>query len=133
MVNDPIADMLVRIKNAGDAGNPTTQIPYSDMKMRIANILLEEGYVASVVKKTGKSAHQKFIEVGILYDGHRRPRLSGLTRVSRPSRRVYSGVVELKPVNQGHGIMILSTPKGVLTDKTARKEHVGGEVICKIW
>jgi small subunit ribosomal protein S8 len=101
--------------------------------LRIANILLEEGYLSSVTKKTKKSAHHKFIEVGIIYEASRRPRLSGLVRVSRPSRRVYSGVAELKPVNQGHGIMILSTPKGVLTDKVARKEHVGGEVICKVW
>lgn len=133
MVTDPIADMLMRIKNAGDAGNPTTQIPYSEIKMRIANILLEEGYVTAVTKKAGKSAAQKFIEVGISYDADRRPRFGGLVRVSRPSRRVYSGVAELKPVHQGHGIMILSTPKGLMTDKTARKEHVGGEVICKIW
>jgi small subunit ribosomal protein S8 len=133
MVNDPIADMLMRIKNAAVAGNPSTQIPHSDMKMRIANILLQEGFVSSVTKKTLKAAHHKVIEVGIIYDADRTPRVVGLVRVSRPSRRVYSGVAELKPVQQGHGIMILSTPKGILTDKEARKEHVGGEVICKIW
>jgi small subunit ribosomal protein S8 len=132
MVNDPIADMLVRLKNAGEAGKPVVDVPFSGLKLRIANILLEEGYVASVVKNT-KKGKGGTIEIGILFDENKRPRLSGLIRVSRPSRRVYSKSKEIRPVQQGHGIMILSTPKGVMTDAKARKENVGGEVLCKIW
>lgn len=132
MVNDPIADMLVRLKNAGEAGKSVVDVPFSGLKLRIANILLEEGFVASVVKnaKKGKGGT---IEIGVLFDETKRPRLSGLIRVSRPSRRMYSKSKEIRPVQQGHGIMILSTPKGVMTDAKARKENVGGEVLCKIW
>lgn len=131
MVNDPIADMLLRLKNAGSAGKKTTEVPYSGLKIRIANILLEEGFVASVEKHAKKGA-EKTIEIGLLFD-EARPRLSGLVRVSRPSRRTYIKAAELRPIQQGHGIMILSTPKGVMTDAKAKKEHVGGEVLCKIW
>ncbi len=132
MVNDPIADMLLRLKNAGAAGKHKTEIPYSGLKIRIANILLEEGFVSSVEKRTKKGA-ERTIEVGLLFDETKRPRLSGLVRVSRPSRRTYMKATDLRPIQQGHGIMILSTPKGVMTDAKAKKEHVGGEVLCKIW
>jgi len=133
MVNDPIADMLMRIKNAGEAGNVVTRIPHSDMKLRIANILQREGYIVGATKKAGKKEVQKIIEVTLSYDAPKQPRIRGIVRVSRPSRRVYAGSTKLIPVNQGHGITILSTPKGLMTDKEARKEHVGGEVICKVW
>jgi small subunit ribosomal protein S8 len=134
VITDPIADMLVRIRNAGAAGRPSASIPHSDMKLRIVNVLLREGFVASVEKKNRAGKGQtKWIEVGILYDAPRMPRIRGAERVSRPSRRVYSPSSELRPVNQGHGIAILTTPKGVMADREARKEHVGGEVICKVW
>lgn len=132
MVNDPIADMLVRLKNAGEAGKSVVEVPFSGLKLRIANILLEEGFLASVTKKT-KKGNIGTIEIGLAYDEMRRPRFSGLVRVSRPSRRMYSKSKEIRPVQQGHGIMILSTPKGVMTDAKARKENVGGEILCKIW
>lgn len=132
MVNDPIADMLVRLKNACDAGKPVVEIPFSGLKLRIANILLEEGYVVSVEKKTKKGTVGS-IAIALAFDEAKRPRLSGLVRVSRPSRRMYTKSKEIRPVQQGHGIMILSTPKGVMTDAKARKENVGGEVLCKIW
>lgn len=131
MVTDPIADMLNRIKNAGNANQAETLIPYSLLKMRIANVLLAEGYITSAVKK-GKKV-EKFIEVGIAYDAPRQPRVRGVARVSRPSRRIYASVSEIRPVRQGTGVMVLSTPKGLLTDKEARKEHAGGEVLFKIW
>lgn len=132
MVNDPIADMLVRLKNAGETGKSVVEIPFSGLKLRIANILLEEGFVSSVEKKTKKGAIGS-IAIGLAFDETNRPRLSGLVRVSRPSRRMYSKSKEIRPVQQGHGIMILSTPKGLMTDARARKENVGGEVLCKIW
>lgn len=134
VITDPIADILVRIKNGGRAGKTVIYVPFSDMKLRLSNVLLKEGYVTSVVKKLKKGKRdERFIEIGIAYDAPRVPRVRGMERVSRPSRRVYIGSKEIRPVLQGHGLMILSTPKGLLTDTEARKEHVGGEVICKIW
>ncbi len=135
VINDPIADMLMRIRNAGSAGKATTLIPFSDMKLRIANVLLKGGYVEYVNKKTkkGNKTSMRVLEVGIAYDAPRVPRVRGMERVSRPSRRMYIGAKEIRPINQGHGMMILSTPKGLLTDVDARKEHVGGEIICKVW
>lgn len=135
VITDPIADMLMRIRNAGSAGKKTTLVPFSDMKLRIANVLQKEGYVEFVAKKTKKGIKNsmRVLEIGIVYDAPRVPRVRGMERVSRPSRRMYIGAKEIQPVNQGHGIMILSTPKGLLTDVDARKEHVGGEIICKVW
>lgn len=134
VITDPIADILVRIKNGGHAGKTVIYVPFSSMKLRISNVLLKEGYVSSVAKKLKKGKRdERLIEIGIAYDAPRVPRVRGMERVSRPSRRVYLASKEIRPVLQGHGLMILSTPKGLLTDTEARKEHVGGEVICKIW
>lgn len=132
VITDPIADMLMRIRNAGTAGKEFVHVPFSDLKLRIANVLMKEGYVASVEKKTKKPT-ERMIEIGISYDAPRMPRVRGTQRISRPSRRLYTGAKNLKPVHQGHGIILLSTPKGILTGAEARKEHVGGEIICKIW
>lgn len=126
--------MLVRIRNAGNAGKASVAIPYSDLKIRIANILLAEGLVESVVKKAKKGDKAaRTIEIGLKYEGPKSPRIRGLERVSKPSRRIYKGAGDLHGVHQGHGFMILSTPKGVMTDTAARKEHVGGEVLCAAW
>ena len=140
VITDPIADMFMRIRNGGAAGKQEVYIPYSDLKMRIANLLLKEGYIASVTKKVLKGrTTQRVIALGVVYDAPlytgapRVPFVRGMERVSRPSRRMYMSAKELRPVNQGHGIVILSTPKGILTGDEARKEHVGGEVIAKIW
>ncbi len=134
VITDPIGDMLMRIRNAGSAGQKTTLVPFSDVKLRIANVLLKEGYIEYVTKKIRKGkTSMRVLEVGISYDQPRVPRIRGAERVSRPSRRMYMGVKSIRPVNQGHGLMILSTPKGMLSDVDARKEHVGGEIICKVW
>ncbi len=130
MVTDPIADLLVRIKNAGNTGLPSTIIPYSQLKFEIASLLQKEGYIGSVSKK-GKKA-KKVIEVSIAYT-NKKPRIADAARVSKPSRRVYMGVHDIKPVRHGYGLLVLSTPKGIMTDKEARKEHVGGEALFKIW
>jgi len=127
---DPISNMIIQLKNAGMAGIPSTTVPYSNVKFEIASLLKKEGYVASVEKK-GKTV-KKNLELGVVYTD-KKPRISDVKRVSKPSRRVYLGVKDIRPVLQGHGIMILSTPKGILTEKQARKEHVGGEVLFKIW
>ncbi len=135
VITDPIADMLMRIRNAGSAGKKTTLVPFSDMKLRIANLLEKEGYVEFVAKKTKKGVKNsmRVLEIGIMYDAPRIPRVRGAERVSRPSRRMYIGAKELHPTTQGHGLMVLSTPKGLLSAVDARKEHVGGEIICKVW
>jgi small subunit ribosomal protein S8 len=141
VITDPVADMLMLIRNAGHAGKKTTLVPFSDLKLRIASVLQKEGYVEFVAKKTKKGAKNsmRVLEIGIAYEApvfagaQRAPRVRGMERVSRPSRRMYVGAKDLRPVKQGHGITILSTPKGVLTDVDARKEHVGGEILCKVW
>ena len=134
VITDPIADMLVRLKNGGSAGKTLVYVPYSDLKLRIAHALMAEGYIASIARKTLKGrTTQRMIEIGVQYDGPGEPRVRGAERISRPSRRLYVGAKEIRPIHQGHGIVLLSTPKGILTGDAARKEHVGGEIICKIW
>lgn len=134
MVTDPIGDMLVRIRNAGTAKKPTVLIPYSDIKIRIANVLLAEGFIAGVVKKAKKGdVTARWIDITLRYDENGLPRIAGAERVSKPSRRVYKGSSELHSVRQGLGLAIISTPKGIMTDFAARKEHVGGEVLCRVW
>ena len=135
VINDPIGDMLMRIRNAGAAGKLTTLVPFSDMKLRIANVLEKSGYISYVTKKTRKGTKNsmRVLEIGIAYDAPRKPHVRGMVRVSRPSRRMYIGAKDIRPVHQGHGIMIISTPKGLLTETDARKEHVGGEILCKVW
>ncbi len=127
---DPIADMIIRIKNAGMAGLPMTSIPYSRMKHDIASVLEREGYVSSVTKRAKKA--RKHIEIGIKYEG-KSPKIKNVDRVSKPSRRVYMGVKDMRPVRDGSGALILSTPKGIMTDKEARKNHIGGEALFIIY
>lgn len=135
-VTDPIADMLTRIRNAVMAGHPLVAIPSSKMKLAIAKILKEEGYIAAYELADGKTANQKVLRVRLKYVGERRERksvISGLERISRPGRRVYSGKSDIPWVLSGMGVAIISTPKGVMTGQRARQLGVGGEVICKIW
>ncbi|MFZ5810282.1 MAG: 30S ribosomal protein S8 [Chloroflexota bacterium] len=135
-VNDPIADMLTRIRNAIMAGHPTVALPSSKLKVAIAKILHEEGYISNYEVVDGKSGAQKVLRIQLKYVGerrNRRPVISGLERVSRPGRRVYTGKQEIPWVLSGIGIAILTTPKGVMTGKRARQLGVGGEVICKVW
>ena len=127
---DPIADMLIKIKNASRAGHESVSFPYSKIKHEIANTLSRAGFVNKVSKKSLKS--QEVVEVGLVYTDDV-PRIHAIERVSKVSRRMYSGVGELKSVANGRGAYILSTPKGILTDKEAKKEHVGGEIILSIW
>jgi len=127
---DPIADMLVQIKNAGAVGKESITVPYSKLKHSIADVLMKEGMV-SAVSKTGKKV-KKNLEIGLVYnDGV--PKINDLKRVSKVSRRIYKGFKDLISVRQGHGMLIISTPKGILTDKEAKKAKVGGEVLFKVW
>ncbi len=127
---DAIADLIVRIKNASDAGKETVTISYSKMKAAVLELLEKEGYVKDVAKR-GKKI-QKSLEIGLIYDEYG-PRVKGVERVSHLSKRMYSGARDLKPVMQGHGMLVLSTPKGIVSDAEARKQKVGGELLFKIW
>ncbi len=129
-LTDPIADMLTRIRNANVAKHDTVKIPFSKIKESLANILKSEGYINSFeVKEEGT---KKDIVVSLKYmDGE--AVIKGLRRISKPGRRVYTSVESLPKVLGGLGIAIVSTPKGVITDKECRKHSVGGEVLCYVW
>jgi small subunit ribosomal protein S8 len=126
-VNDPIADMLTRIRNACMARHTVVQIPSSKMKVAIAQILKREGFIRDFEVQAGKPADT--IVITLKYTTDRRPVITGLKRVSKPGLRVYSGRADIPRVRGGLGLSILSTPKGVM----AWQEHVGGEVLCYIW
>ncbi len=135
-MTDPIADMLTRIRNAAMAGHPQVEMPSSKMKVAIAKILKEEGYIEGYQVVQGERPSHKVLRIRLKYVGerrNRRPVIAGLERVSKPGRRVYAGKKELPWVKSGLGIAIVSTPKGVMTAERARKLGVGGEVICKVW
>ncbi len=130
-MTDPIADMLTRIRNALTAKHDSVEIPASNMKKEIANILLSEGFVQDV--KFEEEGVQGKIVVTLKYGPKKERVISGLKRVSRPGLRVYAGASELPKVLGGMGIAVLSTSKGIMTDKQARKANVGGEVLCYVW
>jgi small subunit ribosomal protein S8 len=127
---DQIANMINMIKNASTARHESVTVPYSKIKNSIAECLIKEGYLSSANKKTVKG--MPMLEVGLVYKDNK-PKVTGAERVSKSSLRVYKSVKEIKPVRNGYGLMVLTTPKGILTDKQARKEMVGGEVLFKIW
>ena len=130
-ITDPIADMLTRIRNAGSARHETVDIPNSKMKKAIAEILLEEGYIKSF--QLIDDGTQGVIRVTLKYLPGKEKAIQGLRRVSKPGLRVYAGADELPQVLRGLGIAIISTSKGIMTDKRAREENVGGEVLCYIY
>lgn len=130
-ITDPIADMLTRIRNANNARHTTVDIPASNMKKAIANILLNEGYVKNV--EVIEDGIQGIIRVTLKYAENKQKVLTGLKRVSKPGLRVYASKEELPRVLKGLGIAIISTSKGIMTDKEARRENVGGEVLAFIW
>jgi small subunit ribosomal protein S8 len=135
-VTDPIADMLTRIRNAAMAGHVLTAMPSSKMKAAIAKILKEEGFIEDYEIVDGEGPGQKVLRVRLKYVGdrrQRRPVLTGLERVSRPGRRVYTGKKDIPWVLSGMGVAIISTPQGMMTGQKARKLGVGGEIVCKVW
>ena len=134
--SDPIADMLTRIRNAVMIGQVTVAMPSSKMKVEIANILKDEGYLETVEVVNDEEPNKPVLRVRVKYVGKRRERqsvLTGLERVSRPGRRVYTKKRNIPWVLSGIGIAILSTPQGVMTGQKARSLGVGGELLCKIW
>ena len=129
--NDPIADMLTRIRNANTAKHDTVDVPASKMKKAIAQILLDEGYIKSFqLIEDGK---QGIIRIVLKYGENKTSVISGLRRVSKPGLRIYTNCEDMPKVMKGLGIAIVSTSKGVMTDKQARKENVGGEVLAFVW
>ena len=131
-MNDPIADMLTRIRNANTAKHDTVDVPVSKMKTAIANILVDEGYIAKY-EITGEGV-QKNLHITLKYGKDKNERIiSGIKRISKPGLRVYAGSEDMPKVLGGLGIAIVSTNKGVITDKEARKQHVGGEVLAIVW
>ena len=130
-ITDTIADLLTRIRNANSAKHDTVQIPASNMKKAICQILVDEGYIKSFsVEEDGK---QGVITVTLKYLEGKTPVIQGLRRVSKPGLRIYSNVEDMPKVMKGLGIAIISTSKGVMTDREARKQNVGGEVLAFIW
>jgi len=135
-MTDPIADMLTRIRNAVMSGQAMTAMPLSKVKVEIARILKEEGYLENFDVADGERPSQKVLRLKIKYIGERRERqpvLTGLERVSRPGRRIYTKKQEIPWVLSGIGVAILSTPKGIMTGQRARQLGVGGEILCKVW
>lgn len=126
-MTDPITDMLNRIRNAQAVLHPTVTLPFSNLKYEIAKILEKEGFIEKVERKGRKT--KRVLEIVLKYPSP----ISGLKRISKPGQRIYLRAKEIKPVRGGFGIAIVSTPKRLMTDKEARKQKLGGEIICKIW
>jgi small subunit ribosomal protein S8 len=131
MVNDPIADMLTRIRNAGMVKHSQVVMPSSKIKVSIAKILADEGFIQGYTVTDDKP--QPKLVLQLKYAGRGRPVISGLERISRPGRRIYTSYRDVPWVRSGLGISILSTPKGVMTARQANREKVGGELICQVW
>ncbi len=127
---DPISDMLNRIKNALAVQHQTVKVPYSDLKYEIIKILEENNFIGKSDKKGRKN--KRIIEINLKYnDGA--PVISGLRKISKPGQRIYHNSIQMKKVKGGYGMAIISTSKGLMTDKEARKQKIGGEVLCEVW
>lgn len=126
---DRIADFIIALKNAGPVRHKTVIVPYSRMKHSIAKVLLDRGYIDGFEKKEYKNGPVLAVDLKYSATG---PRITDVKRISKPSRRMYAGVRDVKPVLQGHGLLVLSTPKGVMSGEDAQKERVGGEVLFEI-
>ena len=131
MIGDPVGDFIVRLNNAGAVGHETVSVPHSKLKMAVAEVLFKEGFVGSV-EKSGKKV-RKTIVVNLLRKKDGSPRVSEVKRLSKPSRRLYKSAKEIFPVRYGKGLLVLSTPKGVMSGKDARKAEVGGEALFEIY
>jgi small subunit ribosomal protein S8 len=130
-MTDPIADMLTRIRNAARAGHPRVDVPYSGVKLGLAGILKAEGYIAGVA--TVAQGQFRAIRITLRYDEEGKSLITGLVMVSRPGRRIYAGHKEIPEVMGGVGLSIMSTPRGLLSAREARKVGVGGEILCNVW
>lgn len=132
MMTDPISDMLTRIRNAAAARHPRVDMPASKLKTEIVRILKEEGYIQTY-KLVEESKTRKTLRVFLKYSNDRRSAITDLKRVSKPGKRSYVAALKIRPVLGGMGISILSTPRGVMTGRSARKSNIGGELLCEVW
>ena len=130
-MTDPIADMLTRVRNANSAHHDVVSMPYSKLKKNIAEILEAEGYIASW--KIEEAEVGQTLTIDLKYGPNRERSIAGVRRVSKPGRRVYSPATALKPILNGLGISIISTSRGVISDREARQKNLGGEVLCEVW
>jgi len=130
-ITDPVADMLTRIRNANSAKHDTVDVPASNLKKAIAQILLDEGYIKAF--ELVDNGNQGIIHITLKYQAKKQQVISGLKRISKPGLRIYAGADEIPYVLKGLGIAIISTSKGVMTDKKAREQHIGGEVLAFVW
>jgi small subunit ribosomal protein S8 len=128
---DPIADMLTRVRNASRAKHPTVDVPFSKIKLALAKILEQEGYISGF--EIREDAKRKALRLSLKYDAQRRPVVNGLRRVSRPGRRVYAGMHDIPRVLGGMGTVVVSTNRGIMTGREARRRHLGGELIAEVW
>ena len=131
MVTDPIADMLTRIRNAVAVGHERVAMPASKLKVNIAQILVDEGFIDRF--EVSENGHRSELELVLRYAERRRPVIEGLRRVSRPGHRVYRGAKELPRVQGGLGVAVVSTSQGLMPDREARKRSLGGEIVCEVW
>lgn len=131
MTSDPISDMLTRIRNANSARKTEVEVPYSNFKHSLAKVLHESGWIKNLDMKTEKNL--KFLVIQLKYTPEGEPALSGITRVSKPGQRIYRKNSEIPKFMGGLGTVIVSTSKGIMTDEFARKQKIGGEIICQIW
>lgn len=132
-MTDPIADMLTRIRNASSARHQKVAVPWSRLKENIVKVLIDEGYLKDQKKVKASLGFGDELIIQLKFDRENRPIIGGIKRVSTPGRRVYVGADAIAPIRKGLGINILSTPKGILVDRTAQKVNVGGELICSVW
>ena len=131
MVNDPIGDLIIRLKNATDVGKKTVSVPFSKLKLSVALTLKKAGYVGEIEEKGDGIGKELVIE--LLYGTDSTPKIHGVKRISKPGRRLYTKSSHIFPVKYGKGALILTTPKGIMTDAEARKDRVGGETMFTIW
>ncbi|MGH7848221.1 MAG: 30S ribosomal protein S8 [Candidatus Binatia bacterium] len=132
-MTDPIADMFTRIRNGTRARHDAVELPWSRIKEKIAQLMVDEGYLKEVKRVKNKTGSADGLRIQLKFDGQKNSVVAGLRRVSRPGLRVYVGYREIPLIQRGLGISIISTPKGVLVDREARKAKLGGELICSMW
>ncbi len=132
MVNDPISNLIIHLKNSNAVGLSSATVTFSKMKRDILDLLSKEGYVGKV-KESARKGGLKSIEVELLYGENKEPKITNVKRLSKNSRRVYTKAAEIVPVKNGYGLLVLTTPKGILTGTDAKNQKVGGEVLFNIW
>lgn len=130
-INDPISDMLTRLRNAVSVGHERVSMPSSKLKVNIAQILVDEGYIDRY--ELSENGHRKDLQLVLRYGERRQPAIEGIKRVSRPGHRVYRGASELPRVQGGLGVAVVSTSQGLMPDREARRRRLGGEVLCEVW